>query len=268
MNPTHGFASSSRLLLIVAIFAWMQSSRSALAGDAKDAPSKSSSGVAVVELFTSEGCSSCPPADAALAEIVQQSATDHRPVYALAFHINYWDSLGWTDPFASEAFTDRQRQYVKLLKLDGPYTPQMIVNGTSEFVGSDRKTASHEIDSALATPAMGTLTLDLADASNAKIRATALPADTTINIAVVEDDLQSQVRRGENGGRTLHHQHVVRWFNAVPLPSSNELTIPIPKLANVNFDHASVIVFAQHNDDGHIINAASATFPAATAARK
>jgi len=94
--------------------------------------------VAVVELFTSEGCSSCPPADRILSRLTAETQRDHRRIYTLSFHVDYWDRLGWRDPYSSSANSDRQRQYAELMKLQSVYTPQMIVNGRIEFVGSDQ----------------------------------------------------------------------------------------------------------------------------------
>ena len=96
--------------------------------------SKRSAGFSVVELFTSEGCSSCPPADKVLATIKEAYAND--PVFILSYHVDYWDRLGWKDVFSKPAFSARQYQYVQWLNLSSAYTPQVVVNGVKEFVGS------------------------------------------------------------------------------------------------------------------------------------
>ena len=98
-----------------------------------------SESVAVVELFTSQGCSSCPAADALLGEVVAESKKDGKPILGLSYHVSYWNHLGWKDPYSSEQFTRRQQQYAEVLQLQSIYTPQMIVNGEYEFVGSDRR---------------------------------------------------------------------------------------------------------------------------------
>src|SRR5580704_2729726 len=110
-------------------------------------PAASGKGFAVVELFTSEGCSSCPPADALIAA-VQQEDKD-LPVYILAFHVDYWDRLGWKDAFSEGACSDRQRQYAAWLNLNSVYTPQVVVNGRKEFVGSEAGTLRAAIQSGL-----------------------------------------------------------------------------------------------------------------------
>src|SRR5271167_1475342 len=112
---------------------------------------------AVVELFTSEGCSSCPPADAALAEMAANARKSGAPVFALAFHVDYWNYLGWTDRFSDAAYTRRQSDYARAFNTDQVYTPQMIVNGVDQFVGSDRDAAKRAIDAALAKPAPATV---------------------------------------------------------------------------------------------------------------
>jgi hypothetical protein len=96
---------------------------------------------AVVELFTSEGCSSCPPADRLLARIADEAAHSGQPVYALAFHVGYWDRLEWSDRFADPAFSRRQERYAAALGMPAVYTPEMIVNGRASFVGSDERRA-------------------------------------------------------------------------------------------------------------------------------
>jgi hypothetical protein len=113
----------------------------------------SAAGVAVVELFTSEGCSSCPPADDILVDIAREARQSKRAIYPLAFHVDYWDQLGWKDPFGSAAYSRRQDDYVAAFGGEGPYTPQMVVNGRVGFVGSRREQAQREIARALEQPA-------------------------------------------------------------------------------------------------------------------
>ena len=118
-------------------------------------------GFAVVELFTSEGCSSCPPADKLLGQIDERARADGSRVFPLAFHVDYWNHLGWTDPFSSEASSNRQRDYGRALHLESIYTPQMIVNGEREFVGSNGEIAEKAVSEALSRPEENTITLHL-----------------------------------------------------------------------------------------------------------
>src|ERR1700761_8258700 len=104
-------------------------------------------GFAVIELFTSEGCSSCPPADALVARVQKES--NGKPVYILAFHVDYWNRLGWKDVFSSAEYSERQSEYAKYLKLESVYTPQVIVNGKKEFVGSEESTLQNSVSAAL-----------------------------------------------------------------------------------------------------------------------
>jgi len=192
-------------------------------------------GTAVVELFTSEGCSSCPPADALLSELAKE---DTPGVILLELHVDYWDRLGWPDPWARSQFSDRQRRYGE--RFDQVYTPQMIVNGQTQFVGSDRVMARATIAKALAGP-QSALTVD-ARREGEKIRVTVsgAPNGRTLVAAIVEDGLSSDVRRGENRGAILRHDRVARAWVEGPGPS---LEIPVP--SGVDPAKARLVVFAQ-----------------------
>src|ERR1700685_382630 len=129
------------LSLVVAARGFIYASGSKMKiGDPKD-------GFVLIELFTSEGCSSCPPADALVARI--QEENNNKPVYILSFHVDYWNHLGWKDPFSSAAFSDRQKNYANRLNLQSVYTPQVVVNGQTEFVGSDEDRMKNAIENSL-----------------------------------------------------------------------------------------------------------------------
>jgi hypothetical protein len=227
------------------------------------APAKMESpGVAVVELFTSEGCSSCPSAEAALVDVLK--ASKGKPVYALAFHVDYWDGLGWPDRFATKAYTDRQSRYAAAMRLDNVYTPQVIVNGEREFVGSDRKQLNATIASALATPVEGTIAASLTRTDGdvqLAITATNLPAATIVNAALVKDGLTTEIRRGENRGKTLPHEHVVRAFGSTTLDEHGNATSSLTMPADVRHDHASIVVFAQNAADLKVLAATEVMLP-------
>lgn len=165
----------------------------------------------VVELFTSEGCSSCPPADTLLAELAT------RPdVLALSFHVDYWDGLGWKDPFSSREATERQERYRALLDLATIYTPQIIVDGRWQAVGSDRAEVGRALE--LARQDRGELPVTLAiDGRNARIKLGATSDMASVSVLLVGFDRRhvSAVRGGENGGRTLAHTDVVRGADEV-----------------------------------------------------
>jgi hypothetical protein len=169
----------------------------------------------LVELFTSEGCSSCPAADDLLAKLVAGQPVDGVEIIPLSLHVDYWDHQGWKDPFSSRAFTSRQQGYSKIFGEDRVYTPQMVVDGRDEFVGSDESAALRIVREAAARPRLA-LKMDASTSPGAvrlSLDLPAAPADAeTIDVvvALTEDGLSSVVRRGENGGRTLRHVAVVR----------------------------------------------------------
>ena len=174
-----------------------------------------SQGFAVVELFTSEGCSSCPPADRLLANLATKPG-----VYALEFHVDYWNSLGWRDPYSAAAYSDRQRAYG-----DDIYTPQMVVNGSNLFVGSNAQRAQEAIAAALATAPRVTLTARLVG-NRLSYRESGAPEGARLCVAVVDAHRSTRVLRGENAGRTLEHARVVRGFASQPIIKEGSMTLP------------------------------------------
>jgi hypothetical protein len=174
----------------------------------------------VVELFTSEGCSSCPPADRLLADLHDKQPVKGAYIIALEEHVDYWNRLGWADPFSSADFSARQSGYAQVLGAGRVYTPQMVVDGRQEFVGSDADQARQAIASAAQRPKakINIVTSNSRKASGnalaVAVRVESLPDESTgpleICLAVTEDDLATNVPRGENAGRHLPHQAVVR----------------------------------------------------------
>ena len=165
----------------------------------------------VVELFTSEGCSSCPAADAALRELETAQSVPGVEIIALGQHVDYWNRLGWKDPFSSPQFTERQRDYAAGFGT-GSYTPQAVVNGRYEFVGSQRGKLAEAIAQAARVP-RATVALSRPGTSTLGIKVSNLPASTAateVLLALTETGLSSQVGRGENSGRLLRHAAVVR----------------------------------------------------------
>lgn len=208
-----------------------------------------SPGVVVVELFTSEGCNSCPSADKVLQKLVDQQAKSKEPVYCLGFHVDYWDKLGWPDKFADRRFTDRQQRYAKVLETDRIYTPQMIVNGRMEFVGSNTKLADRAIAAARAKAAtIGvTIATQLLDTGKLRVRYE-LDGDVNgaaLNLAIVETDLQTNVKRGENAGVTLRHANTVRVWESIDPKSTRagQADLVLPKVCRL--DQCRVIAYVQ-----------------------
>jgi hypothetical protein len=217
-------------------------------------------GFAVVELFTSEGCSSCPPADALLAEQVRDAREHGRPVYCLAFQVDYWNRLGWTDPYSDAAFSQRQNDYARAFRSDQVYTPQMVVNGTDAFVGSERARSRKSIDAALKQPAKVQVKLSQGKADTGSLvltyEALSAPKGAVMNIAVVERGLVSKVPRGENGGRTLRHENVVRVFQAVRLNESGKGSVELKLPADLVRKNSSAIAYIQEGA-GAVIGASA-----------
>ena len=219
---------------------------------------ETSAGFALIELFASEGCSSCPPADDLLRDLVSQSQKNHKKVFALSFQVDYWNQLGWKDPFSSNQFTQRQYQYANVLATSSVYTPQMIINGQDAFVGSDGRRAQEGIDKYLKVPAYSTLTLQVEkiDTNHLKIKyeANPIPEDSVIHFAFVEGGLESQVTAGENGGRTLKHENIVREFKTMDLKqASGEVELILS--SEYNFRKSSIIVYIQRTIDMKIFGA-------------
>lgn len=167
-------------------------------------------GAVLVELFTSEGCSSCPPADDLLRQINGRISHEGQLVIGLSEHVSYWDSLGWKDPYSSDIYTGRQDDYSARFGLSGVYTPQMVVNGREQFVGGDRRA----LEAALASEAQRKqieLHIVSVQVEPSKIvftySATNLPAKISLQLvaALVDDMDRTNVRRGENSGRELMH---------------------------------------------------------------
>jgi len=203
-------------LLTVFGIALRRNARAATETEARATAAAASS--VVVELFTSEGCSSCPPADAALSRLAQRAAVPGVAVVPLALHVDYWNDLGWPDPFSSAAYTARQREYASATGERGLYTPQAIVDGEAQMNGADEPALRRAIAAAAARP-KATVALERgATARSLVARIGALPAGidgARVTLAITEDGLRVDVPRGENAGRRLDHDGVAREVRAI-----------------------------------------------------
>jgi hypothetical protein len=219
----------------------------------------------LVELFTSEGCSSCPPADALLAKLDRTQPIDGAEIIVLGEHVDYWDGQGWHDRFSSHQYTERQNEYCGRLRVDSSYTPQMIVDGTDQFVGNDAAHAVRAIQHAAQTPKIK-LILSQPVVDGKKVSASvSSPAPTTtkkadLYAALVDPKDTTEVRGGENGGRHLQHSGVVRSLQRVGKlkdlgagPISFSLDAP----ADAKPGEMRVVIFAQENGQGAVLGAAS-----------
>jgi hypothetical protein len=213
----------------------------------------------LVELFTSEGCSDCPPADILLARLESMQPVPGARVIALSEHVDYWDHQGWRDPFSSPQFTERQQEYSQLLHDHGPYTPQMVVDGAAGFVGSQSKEALYAIGQAARAPksAMRITTGD----GKVAIQVDGVTRAADVLLAVTESNLLSNVARGENAGRKLTHTAVVRSLRVVGKARPGERFTAEVKLAPTRTwkpENLRVVAFLQDRSTRHIVGAAEA----------
>src|SRR5713226_4444186 len=224
----------------------------------------------VVELFTSEGCSSCPPADALLLKLMERQRPEQEPIVALEEHVDYWDQLGWRDPFSSREWTERQESYASELGNGSVYTPQMVVDGRTEFVGS-REAEAKRVIKELAGKAKTEVTVAPAksndDNERFAVRVGKLVgenADDTSEVwlAITETGLHSVVTRGENAGEDLHHAAVVRTLRKLGVANAKDPETSFKGEANVSFaqgwkrDNLRAVVFVQEKKNRRIVGAA------------
>lgn len=235
-------------------------------GDGKRSP-------VIVELFTSEGCSSCPPADKVLAELETAQPIPGAEIIALSEHVDYWNYIGWSDPFSSAAFSARQGAYADVFNNSGVYTPQMVVDGQAEFVGSNSEKARTAI-TRLAKIPKAEVTIDegqKVEPENTSIiklqvRVAKLPKLSPNDIAevllaITESNLSSQVVRGENTGRQLNHTAVVRELRSLGSVSSANKPFEAETTAILGKDwkrsQLKVVAFVQERKQKRILGAAA-----------
>jgi len=202
---------------VAALFVILNSGRSS--GETVPSQPGSAPRVVVVELFTSEGCSSCPPADSLLKQLSEKHEVKGVQLVALEEHVDYWNNLGWKDPYSSSEFSQRQSDYAQVFGRDGVYTPQMIVDGQFEFVGSRSQAAMETIEKAANQPKAEIVLSKDANSSPDKpvfevqiksLDGIPVRGETEVWVVVTEKGLQTDVRAGENSGETLKHAAVVR----------------------------------------------------------
>lgn len=239
-------------------------------GGEPDAQAAESQTTVVAELFTSEGCSSCPPADEVLIRLVHSQLVSGVTVVALGEHVDYWDRLGWRDPFSSAFFSQRQSAYdAQVFRTGRIYTPQIVVDGQIETVGSDEP-AVHAAVRKAAQSAKANMTVASASIASGTLRVALrveVPSHMTLNgpaevmIAVTEDRLATNVRRGENGGRVLKHAAVVRSLVAVgqlsPQDRVHATTVEIPIAPEWKSENLRVVAFLQERGTRRIVGASS-----------
>lgn len=205
----------------------------------------------VIELFTSQGCSSCPPADKLLKEIKDTYGDD---VITLSYHVDYWDYIGWKDPFATQAFTQKQYGYAEKFRSRSVYTPQAVINGRTHYTGSDKSS----IYRVLTSKNTHALPIDIS-LTNVEKGNTAIAVDYTISDTDAANELTfvitinekvTQVKRGENRNKTLKNSHIVvaeqtiRRYN-----SKGQITLQIPSWVQNN-DQLSIVAYATKDNVG------------------
>jgi hypothetical protein len=225
----------------------------------------------LVELFTSEGCSSCPPADALLMRLGRTQPVREASVIVLEEHVDYWDRLGWKDPFSSQAATARQEEYGEAFGGQQVYTPQMVVDGHAEFVGNSEGEALRAVRAAGSAP-KSAVHLSWADGGMLAIHIDPLIGATQgdppqVILAVAENMLHSDVRRGENAGRALEHDGVVRQLITVgkvdAVSTGFSSTIAVRTAHEWNRANLRAIVFVQERHTRRVLAAAAIPLPTA-----
>jgi hypothetical protein len=213
----------------------------------------------LLELFTSEGCSSCPPADRLLEILDQKQPVAGADLIGLSEHVDYWDRLGWKDPFSSPQYTARQQDYTNRYRFDGVYTPQLVVVGRYGLVGSDGREASAAIQKAIRDPKIPITISNLARNVTARIE---FPADQKFRgahgllyVALGDNKQESHVARGENSGRTLAHVAVTRVLKPlgridVEAGSTKEVTLAV-QAGSAN--GLRLVVFVQDPKSGQVL---------------
>lgn len=228
----------------------------------KPAPVKEPRAFAVVELFSSEGCSSCPPAEALLGKLLAEARAEGKNVLFLGFHVDYWDRLGWKDPYSSAAYTQRQRRYAELWGQSGLYTPQAIVDGRVEMLGSTEAKVRAAIEASLASPSETTIELKVAtgaESIDVDFVLDGAPADAVLDLALVERDLRDVPDRGENEGTTIDLENVVRAFETVSATKTGHAVVLVPP--GVRRSHASLVAYVQRRADLVIVGGTSVDLP-------
>lgn len=223
----------------------------------------------LVELFTSEGCSSCPPADRLLQELDRTQPVAGAKIIVLSEHVDYWNQLGWKDPYSSHSFSERQSAYSSRFRLNSVYTPQMVVDGSTEFVGDDSKRADRACEQANRQPKIPVRIVSVStsggNALHARIETDTLADSISrkqadVYLALALDHAQSQVARGENSGRLLTHVAVVETLTKVgKLEKGKSFARDVDLKLPPGTDPANLrlVAFVQEPGPGRVLGAAS-----------
>ncbi len=213
----------------------------------------------VAELFTSEGCSSCPPADQLLEKLSRSQPVPGAEIIVLSEHVDYWNHIGWQDPYSSPRFSARQSVYGHRFGLDSIYTPQMVIDGTDQFVGSDAVAAERAIARAATRSRVPVKIVSASRQGNETVvQFETGGAKGEVWVALAEDRAMSEVRRGENAGRTLTHVSVVRALDRAGVVDPGKGLVATVRVLYAGSADAQAVVFVQAAGQGAITGAASA----------
>lgn len=216
----------------------------------------------VVELFSSEGCSSCPPADLVVRDLARLGNHGSAEIVAIEQHVDYWNYLGWADPFSTAASTERQRVYAKAMGYRGVYTPQVVIDGVAEMVGSDKEGILEAITNAAKRPKAQVRLVR--DADTVRVTISDLPQpriEADVLLTTTEEGLSTAVPRGENAGTTVIHAPIARSFEKLGVIATNETSFAaeklLPKLNDAKKGKVRAIVIVQATEKKAIIGTAS-----------
>ena len=252
IRKTTIMATSVIAILGSALIPCCAQSSTSRGSSAKAETSVSAAPFAFIELFTSEGCSSCPSADQNLERIARNAAATGKNVVTLSYHVDYWNRLGWKDPYSSAEFTQRQRRYANKFDSSRIYTPQMIVNGRAEFVGSKRDKSDNVVSFALRVKPTAAIKVQ-AGFNGKQVKATwramGLDSGDAVRVALVQKTGEQKVTRGENARRKLTHVNIVRQLKSQSRPSDRgQMLFDVPS----GFDSADfhVVAFIESAKNG------------------
>ena len=209
----------------------------------------------LLELFTPQGCSSCPSADKLLAKTYEEAQRNHKQLFVLSYHVDYWDRLGWKDPFSQSLFTKRQYQYGEHFGLQGVYTPQVVVNGAKEFVGSDARKLNSALESTTNPKAKIDISLEDVKWQNGQISfGYNLKGDiknSDLQVAILSKKEETNIPRGENSGLKLSGSNVVRILQTIKATEKSTFSVTLPK--DLSKENTRIIVFAQDAKNSQVL---------------
>ncbi len=216
-----------------------------------------SNGFAILELFTSQGCSSCPPADALMGKYVLGNNPNIIP---LSFHVDYWNYIGWKDPFSKAAFSNRQREYAQLMNTRGSYTPQVIINGKYELIASEESAVQSKVSQELAMQTKENLTISQVIIVDGKLKinytVNRFTADDVVNFALVKKKELTAIKRGENSGLKLTNYNIVFDFATKPISKKNDNIIEFEFNNDWIPSDFKIVAYMQSSQNGIIASVA------------